>query len=504
MPALSVLDLALFLLESPDRHFNVGPLILLDPPEGQRANFADRLYARMLKRPAGAPFTYRLSQPTVGLPSLEEDPDFDLTRHVHRLTLKAPGTQKQLLDHVATLHQKPLDRALPLWQLYVIDGLEDGKVALYGKMHHGVIDGRTFVKVVSNWLALSPTDRTVRAMWEGLPKRESASAERASAADLLRGGLDKAVGTASTFAALYRMLAGQALGRAAEGKTMMVPFTRIPKVLRGHSSTKRCFAYCTLPIDQMKALAKKHGASLNDLLLLTLDVALDRYLQELGTRPDKPLVTAMPVALSGATGGNQIAILQFPLGAPGQGAAGRLADIRRSTATIKNVVQREASETVMLYTTLVHGVPAILEKLGIGDPVTVSNLVVSNPFGLLEKRYLMGARVDLALPISTINAGQTLNVTAVTLDDQLQVTLLGLPDAVPDIDKLAQYVREALDSLQGTLSAPAAIANARVKRATRARAAPRRAAAAVTQAVPARRVVVGVKSSAQSNRSGRL
>jgi hypothetical protein len=104
--------------------------------------------------------------------------------------------------------------------------------------------------------------------------------------------------------------------------------------------------------------------------------------------------------------------------------------------------------------------------------VTVSNLVVSNPFGLLEKRYLMGARVDLALPISTINAGQTLNVTAVTLDDQLQVTLLGIPDAVPDIDKLAQYVREALDSLQGALSAPAGSADAPVKRTTRARAAP--------------------------------
>ena len=233
----------------------------------------------------------------------------------------------------------------------MIDGLEDGKVALYGKMHHGVIDGRTFVKVVSNWLALSPTDRTVRAMWEGLPKRESASAERASAADLLRGGLDKAVGTATTVASLYRMLAGQALGRVArEGKTMMVPFTRIPKVLRGRSSTERCFAYCTLPIDQMKALGKMHGTSLNDLLLLTLDVALDRYLQELGTRPDKPLVTAMPVALSGATGGNQIAIC-ISAGAPGQGAAGWLVDIRAAPRPSKTC-EREASETVMPYTTL--------------------------------------------------------------------------------------------------------------------------------------------------------
>ena len=116
---------------------------------------------------------------------------------------------------------------------------------------------------------------------------------------------------------------------------MMVPFTDIPKVLRGPSSTKRSFAYCTLPIAEMKALAKAQGTSLNDLLLLLLDVALDRYLQELGTRPDKPLVTAMPVALCGGQGGNQIAVLQFPLGAPGQSAAGRLADIRRQHRVIK-------------------------------------------------------------------------------------------------------------------------------------------------------------------------
>jgi WS/DGAT/MGAT family acyltransferase len=455
MPTLSFLDAALFLLESPDRHFNVGPLVMLDPPVRGRAGFADRLSERLLERPAGPPFTYRLNWPPLELPTLEEDPDFDITRHVHRITLKAPGNLKQLSEEVGKLHRQPLDRAHPLWQFYLIDGLEDGKVALFGKMHHGVIDGRTFVEVVSNWLAVSPRQRTVRAMWEGLPQRVDRAARASAPVGRLLHGLGQAAGIASTIGSLYRMLAGQALGAAAGAAgTMMVPFTGIPNVLQGRTSTERSFAYCRLPIAEIKTLAKSQDTSVNDLLLLTLDVALDRYLDELGTRPDKPLIAAMPVGLAGAKGGNQIAILQFPLGGPGRSPVDRLAEIRRHTATVKDAVKREDSATVMLFTTLVHGLPALLEKLGLRDAVTVSNVVVSNPFGLPEKRYLMGAPVSLALPVSIVNPGQTLNVTAVTLDDHLQLAFLAIPDAVPKVYKLAQYTRDAFERLKHALPAP--------------------------------------------------
>ena len=470
MPALSVLDLAMFILESPDRHFNVGPLVVLDPPARGRTGFADRLHARLLERPAGPPFTYRLRTPRVGMPSLEEDPDFDLARHVHRVTLKAPGSMRQLFDQVGALHQKRLDRSQPLWQFYVIDGLEGGKVALFGKVHHGVIDGRTFVQVISNWLALSPGERAVRAMWEGVPQRASHAATQATVVERLRGAVGKAAGATATVASLYRMLAGQALASVGvgSGKTLALPFTGIPKVLQGRSSAQRSFAYCTLPIDEMKALGKARGASLNDLLLVTLDLALARYLAELGTHPDKPLVTAMPVALAAAKGGNQIAVLQFPLGGPGKSASGRLEDIRRHTATVKDVVKREASAMVMLFTALVHGIPGMLDKFGLKGGVPVSNMVVSNPFGLPEDRYLMGARVELVLPLSLVNAGQMLNVTAVTLGNQLQIGFLAIPDAVPRVDKLARYTREAFDTLEDALAEPLAAKKARPKRAARA------------------------------------
>lgn len=456
MPALTLLDAAMFLFESPQRHFNVGPLVVLDPPLRQRSTFADRLHARMLKRPAAPPFTYRLRPSAAGLPSLEEDPDFDLERHVHRVTLKEPGGTEQLVETVSALHEQQFDRKHPLWACYVIDGLKDGKVAVFGKMHHGVIDGRTFVGMISNWLALSASDRVVRAMWEGLPQRPARDATPASLIQRVGGGLGRAARTATTAASLSRMLAGQALSRVGLGsvQSMMLPFTDIPKVLRGRPSTRRSFAYCLLPMADLKVIGKAHGASVNDMLLLTLDLALARYLDGLGTRPDKPLVTAMPVALEGAKGGNQIAVLQFPLGAPGESAPARLESIRRHVATIKAVVKNEASATVMMFTALVHGVPAILEKLGVNGGIPVSNIVMSNPFGMPEKRYLMGAAAEFVLPVSLVNAGQTLNITAVTLGDSLQLAFQAIPEAVPDLRKLARYTREALEELPEALASP--------------------------------------------------
>ncbi len=468
MPALSAVDLAMFLLETRERPFNVGPLILIDPPARQRGAFADKLVARMLQRPAGPPFNERLHTPRIGLPTLEEVAGFDPARHVHRITLKGPATQAKLFERICTLHQKPLARSRPLWDLYVFDGLEGGQVALYAKVHHGIIDGRTFVKVIANWLAATPTERTVRAIWEGVPRPAPSAAARAPLTAQLRGALDKAAGAALTAAAVVRMFGEQTLNALGTGSadTLMLPFTDIPKVLKGRPSTKRTFAYCMLPLAELQALGKAHGATVNDVLLTTLDIALARYLHELGTDADKPLVTAMPVALARAKGGNNFAILQFPLGEPGKSPAARLAQIRTHTAAVKSVVKRESSETVMLFTTLVHGIPALLEKLGVKNRIALSNLIVSNPFGLAEKRYLMGAPVVLALPLPLINPGQMLNVTAATGDDQLQVSFLAIPSAVPHVDKLAHYTSEAFEALKLALSVAASATGASRARAT--------------------------------------
>jgi diacylglycerol O-acyltransferase len=131
MPALSPIDLAMFLLETPARPFNIGPLVVLRPPEGFKGNFADKLHAKLLKRPPGAPFNYRYKQSLTSLPSVQPMTDPDIREHVHRLTLHG-ATMDALFKEVCALHEKKLDRSGLLWQFYLIDGLADGRVALYG------------------------------------------------------------------------------------------------------------------------------------------------------------------------------------------------------------------------------------------------------------------------------------------------------------------------------------------------------------------------------------
>jgi diacylglycerol O-acyltransferase / wax synthase len=381
----------------------------------------------------------------------------------------------ELCAAVCDIHQPRLERTRLLWELYVIDGLAGGKVAIYAKVHHGIIDGRTFVNVVSNWLSTSPRDRMVRALWEGVSRAPHISGARASLVERAGRALRSATGVAESAVGLSRLLARQSLSSAGLARGMALPILNVPRAYRGEASAQRSFAYCTLPLAEVKAVAKAHGATVNDVLLATLDMAMSRDLNERKQLPRSPLVADMPLALQDARGGNQIAVLQFPLGRPGTAPIERIAAIRREAGHVKDIVRKATAETVMLYTTLVHGFPALLERLGARSPA-VSNVLVSNPFGLTEERYLMGARAELVLPMSVVAAGQMLNVTAVTLADTLQLGLLAMPHAVPDVDALASFMVDAFEQLKRA-TAGSARGRPATKRAiaTHKRAVPRRA-----------------------------
>lgn len=447
MPALSSIDLAMFMLESPERPFNIGPLVLLRPPEAFKGNFADKLHAKLLKRPPGAPFTYQLKLSLTRAPAVEAMADPDISAHVHRLTL-ADASMEELFEKVCTLHETLLDRAGMLWQFYIIDGLADGRVALYGKVHHGIIDGVTFVKSATQWLSDDPKDKGVRAMWEGVSRPGARAAERAGIVQRLMAAGGQAAGMVRSVAGVYGMLANQGLRSAGVGKGLAFPFLKVPNAFDGELSARRSYAYCTLPLAEIKAFGKAHGATVNDLLLTVLDMAMHAYLGERGVPLQAPLMADMPVGLAaGAKGGNQIAVLQLPLGGSGVTPIERLAAIQLETGRLKESMKKRGNDTVMLYTTLVHALPVLVEKVSAKAAPRLSNLMISNPFGFAGQRYLMGAAVDLALPVSVVAAGHKLNVTAVTLGERLQLGFLAMPQAVPHVEHLARFTELAFAEL---------------------------------------------------------
>jgi len=451
MPALSTIDLAMFLLENPRRTLNIGPLVLLRPPAGFRGNFADKLYARLLKRPAGAPFNYRLQFSLTHLPTVEPMADPDITAHVHRLTLAGASTP-QLLKKICELHEPMLDRSGMLWQFWVIDGLADGRVALYGKVHHGLIDGKTFVRAITQWMSDDPKEKEVRAMWDGVPRPGVRAAERKGLLQRLAAVGGQAADALRSAAGLYAMLAEQGLRSVGVGDGLPLPYLKVSSDFDGPLSSKRSYAYCSLPLAEIKALGKAQGATVNDLLLTVLDMALHQHLTRRSKSPQVPLLADMPVALSaGAKGGNQIAVLQLPLGGAKHGPAERLAAIQAETGRVKASIRKRSSGALMLYSTLVHAIPQLIEGVSVKAAPRLANLMVSNPYGFEGQQYLMGAAVELALPLSVLVAGYKLNVTAVTVGQQLQIGFLAMPAAVPDIERLARSTESAFEELKAAL-----------------------------------------------------
>jgi WS/DGAT/MGAT family acyltransferase len=452
---LAILDLAFFILETAERPMNVGPLIVLKPPprRGKRP-FVDLLYERMMRRPVGAPFDLKLDATSfTSLPALVPDPAFDLARHVHRLTLPAPGTLATLFAKVCELHPRLLDRSHPLWDFYVIDGLADGRVALYARMHHAIVDGVGFMKILSQWASVSPKERVVRAMWEGVEgpttaRRREQSPLARRAGKLWRMG---AVGvrTAVSFSQLLWQQGTVTLG---SGVGIPLPFIATPGVLRAAPSAQRSFAHCVLSLSDMKAAGKLRDATVNDILLTMLDIALIRYLEDKGEAPGTALVADMPVALgAGGPGGNRIAIMQIPLGAPDLNPVARLDAIKEKAHAVKAQLHGGAADGAMLHSVIAHSLPSLFEGLGMRDAPLLANLVVSNPLGFTEKRYLMGAEIEFALPISVVAPGQVLNVTGVNYADRYEIAFLAVAEAVPDVERLAKYTEEAFATLAASL-----------------------------------------------------
>ncbi|HRD85685.1 MAG TPA: WS/DGAT domain-containing protein, partial [Rubrivivax sp.] len=192
------------------------------------------------------------------------------------------------------------------------------------------------------------------------------------------------------------------------------------------------------------------------------DMALNAHF---GPREGGALVADMPVALAGAHGGNALAILQFPLGAPAASPMERLAQVMRHAAAVKTHVRQTDPDALVNYTTLVHTLPAALELLRLPSGPTLANAVISNPGGYTEKRYVAGAELEIGLPVSVLAPGQALNITIATYERHLQVAFLALEASIPDVQRLADLTVAAFDELVS--AADAQPRQARAQRAVR-------------------------------------
>lgn len=472
MVAFSLVDRAFFLLETDDRPMNIGSLTVIAPAPRVRKGFADRLVRRMVQRPVGPPFNHRLKTGTL-IPELVVDDHIDPRKQVHRVRLPHEATLAQLFDHVCKLHVRRLLHEEPLWQAYVFDGLADGRVAVYFKTHHGIIDGIGFIDAYVASVSRSPRAGTVRAVWEGVSGERRHRRRESDVADLLQAAYGEWRGKLRAAGDFGRLLLQEALRSSGLGRGLALPFLQTPDSFKTAPSRARALGHTALPLARIRAIGRDRTATVNDVLLTVLDMAMRRYLEDHGAAPDAALVADMPVALSKEAGtGNRITILQVPLGRGGLTPVERLEAVRQETAQVKEELRNLAGDALVLYSILVHGAASAIEALGLRGLPMLANAVISNPYGVAERGYCMGAPIELCLPVSVVAHHQSINITATTYMDDLHVTCIGVREALPDIQRLADLALEALGDLEAALAAPPADRRQRRAKAQRARAKP--------------------------------
>jgi WS/DGAT/MGAT family acyltransferase len=467
MPRLSPVDQAFFLLETHDRPMSIGLLVVLAPPPGTRGSFADRLVRTMLECPPGPPFSYRVRPgPVPGLLSLVEDEHMDPARQLFRHKLPRGADLQSLFASICKIHPKRLRRDAPLWEAHLFTGFPGGRVALYFKTHHGLIDGIGFINALNTMVFESPRNNPPRAMWEGLrhytPPTGKASPKHGT--NLLQTAND----TRRTAIDMLRLMWHQGLRDLGLGRGLAAPFVSTPNVLKAAPSPHRVLAHCQLPLARVRDLARRGEAKINDVMLTLIDMAMHRYLGERGIKLDRPLVTDIPVALADHGGtGNRITILQAPMGRPGVSPAQRLADIVQETGQVKKEMRELDGGALTLYSIVQHSIASTIESLGLSELPMLANAVVSNPAGFQKRLYFNGAEVELALPISVVAHHQVLNITITTYVDDLHVTFIALQEAIPDLQRLADYTAEAAGEFEADLARiERRVARSRARRAT--------------------------------------
>ncbi len=470
MKPLSGLDSAFLYLETPETPMHVGSVHLYAVPARARAGY----FARVVKHFAGrlhlaSVFTRRVATLPLAIasPMWVEDREVDLAWHIQRVKLPKPGTLATLEACVAKLHAERLDRDRPLWRFYLIEGLASGHVAWYSKIHHATLDGAAGVQLAQAILDPSPVPRAV-------PRAKKRALESTPAvSELLAAALRKSAGE---YAKLIRQIpelarvvkAGFASGESTlPGAKSREPGRGLPMgpatVLNGPITAERTFATASIPLAEVKAIASRFEAKVNDVVLAMVSGMLRRYLMAHGAVPRKPLVAAMPVSLR-AEGDEEyttratmvLANLATHLADPGK----RLAAIRASAGNAKSITAKAKSVIPTDFPSI--GAPWVLAAAaraygytqGVQGYAPLANVVVSNVPGPQAPLYLAGARMLTYWPVSIVEHGLGLNVTVQSYCGSLDFGLVAAKSAVPDIHALAQALHRSHEELLALAAAP--------------------------------------------------
>jgi WS/DGAT/MGAT family acyltransferase len=493
MRQLTSLDAQFLALETRRQSGHVASVAILDPSTTATGTLTVADIEALItdRLPLLPPLRWRLLEVPLGLdyPYWVDDEDFDLHFHVRELGLAAPGTDEQLAEQVARIVSRPLDRGRPLWELYLISGLQSGHLAMLTKIHHAVIDGMSGAEIMGLLLDLTPEIRTIEPTgpWGdneavpgelGMLLRGVAGAARyplralralPSALPNLEETQFQTIPGASALGRLVTR-AQQAITRA-EGAVERTALIAPKTSFSGRVSAHRRFTFGQLSLDDVKRVKNAHGCTVNDVIVSICAGAVRRWLAEHDELPAEPLVAQIPISVRTeeqmGTYGNRIMLMAAALHTE---IADPVARLLRTHESLGDMKQRHRALPASLLADANHFIPpAVFSRaarltFGIatsrpGRPVW--NLVISNVPGPQFPLYLAGAKLVANYPVSVITHGMGLNITVMSYMGHLDFGIVADREQMPDIALMMGWLEDELalllpaDSEAAPAAAPA-------------------------------------------------
>lgn len=476
MARLGGVDASFLYLETPEMPMHVAGLTYYELPKGFSGSFHEHFKKFFAGRVHLIPiFGMKLAQSALNLdhPGWVEADDLDLDYHIKGVVLPKPGSQQQLEELVAKMHAELMDRSKPLWQFTIIEGLEDGRAALYSKVHHAAVDGSSGMIITRALYDLTPEPRVVE---PPKPKDPSRKPEARDLATQLTEMVSSVIRQQqAAIRALPEVLGAVANAIAPEKDRNtplkeLFPNIKFPKVHLVAPKTpfnvtvgnRRSYAARSLSLAEAKAIGKATGTKINDVVMAVCGGALRTYLAERKALPSGTLLAFVPISLRDANDtsiNNQVSGMICPIGTDESDPVKRLKEIRDASSDAKELAGSVKSAVPQDYTFL--GAPMIINALmtlygrfrAADWMISPANVTISNNAGPPVSLYCAGARVSALFPVSIPAHGVALNITVQSYCDQLDFGITADHAAVPDADRLADLLGVAMAELKAGVMA---------------------------------------------------
>jgi diacylglycerol O-acyltransferase / wax synthase len=503
---LSAMDASFLYLETPEMPMHVGSMAIFRLPEGYQGDFFEDFKAMITSRLHIAPILKsRLEKAPLDIdhPSWVEDDQFDIDRHIFRASLPAPRDRATLERIVGWMHAKLLNRARPLWEFYVFEGMKDNEIGLYSKMHHACIDGGAGAALTNMIYDLTPVPREIEPPTErakvGQEPRDIAAnlidsyqqlwrqpfdaSAAAKGIELPRSGksdlgsilfdnamfqIENAVKFAGNVPTLLKSVS-EVVGKIADPKSRdsIVGMMSPPTLLNKQISSERSFAGVSISLSRAKAVAKAAGGKLNDVVLAISSGVVRRYLLERGALPSKSMTAAVPISLreeGNTDSNNQVFGMICSIATNVEDPKTRLLTIIAQSTKSKEIshplraLMPQVSNVSMLGAPIMVQILALLySRSSLSDVLPpTANITVSNVPGPRQTLYAAGAELLHIFPVSISTHGLALNITVQSYRDQLDFGFISGANIIPHVEVLCGLVPEEFAALEAAFAPPSA------------------------------------------------